>query len=182
MLPVRKTPWFTDDAEDGLNVFVPGLMVTGIIVSMVMLVSDGIRRLIPSRGKKARAVRIELRSMGRIRDLTSVGLGVAPTPPRIERVARSRVSAFVLAAAALAVAGILTVATVGAYTSPGTTLYERGWTLSFGLGLAAVPALIGILTLLSAVFRAEGPEWVRAATRHWPVGTLPHVDELHAGS
>ncbi|MGH2730497.1 MAG: hypothetical protein ACRDJI_07785 [Actinomycetota bacterium] len=157
------------------GVFVPGLMVTGILVSMIMLAADGIKRLIPARGDKARALRMEMKVRGRVSDLASVGLGVDPVPPRIDRVPRSRVSAAGFALVSLSIAGLLIVATISAYTTPGSTLYKRGWTLSIGFGAAALPAIFGLLWLASALFGDEPPEWLRKAARHWPIGTLPDL-------
>jgi hypothetical protein len=157
------------------GVFVPGLMVTGIMVSMIMLAADGIKRLMPARGEKARAVRMEMKVRGRVSDLASVGLGVDPAPPRIDRVPRSRVSSAGLALISLSIAGLLIVATISAYSSPGSTLYTRGWTLSIGLGAATLPAIFGLLWLASATFGDQPPEWLRRAARHWPIGTLPDL-------
>jgi hypothetical protein len=175
MLYSRKPSWLTEDAEDGLNVFVPGLMVTGILVSMVMLVADQVRRLFPARGQRARAVRIEMKSRGRISDLAAVGLGVTPETPRIDRVPRDRFGALGLAAIALCAAGLMAVATIGAYTTPGGTLYHRGWTLSFGFGVALIPAVLGAYWLLSAVLGRTQPEWMLRAARRWPFGGLPDL-------
>jgi hypothetical protein len=175
MLVPRRVFWVTEDEDAGLNVFVPGLMVTGILVSMIMLVADGIKRLMPARGEKARAVEMELKVRGRVTDLTSVALGNDPVPPRIDRVPRSRAASAGLALVFLSIAGLLIVATISAYTTPDTTLYERGWTLSIGFGAAALPAVFGLLWLVSVIFGDNPPEWLRRAARHWPVGTLPDL-------
>lgn len=164
-----------DSMEVLHGVFVPGLMVTGILVSMIMLVADGIKRLMPARGQRARAVAMEIKVRGRVSDLASVGLGVDPVPPRIDRVPRSRLSSAALALVAFSITGLLIVATIGAYTTPDSTLNERGWTLSIGFGAAALPAIVGLVWLASALFGSTPPEWLQRATRYWPIGTLPDL-------
>ena len=57
------------DEHSGTNVFVPGLMGAGILLSAGILVSDGVKKLLPSRGTRRR---IEV-----IRGVQSIVAGVA---------------------------------------------------------------------------------------------------------
>jgi hypothetical protein len=167
--------WLSDDADDGLHVFVPGLMVTGILVSMGMLISDGVKKVAPSRGHRARAIAIEKKVRGRIADLTSVGLGVAPAAARIDRVPRRRRKSALLAAVASAISVAIVSMTIDVYEDSMGTLDHRGWTLTAGFLIAAIPAALGIAWLAGALYKSERPEWLRRLQGMWPIGELPDL-------
>ena len=173
MLRTKRASWLSEEQTDGLNVFVPGLMAAGILMSIGMLIGDAFRKLVPAAGKKARAAQISLKSQGRVNDLSAIGLGVAPTKPHIERVPRRRLQAIALALASLWVAFFIIESTITAYTSTRGTLAGRGWTLTGGFSLAFVPLCLGLMWGLSVFYRHAQPAWLRQATQRWPIGSLP---------
>jgi hypothetical protein len=171
MFRVRRA----DKFEMGdLNVFVPGLMAAGILASMAMLIADGAKKLWPSRGHRARVIELDRRAAGRVRDLESVGLGIAPVPKRVDRIPRNSIASSAIAFASLTVALGIARATIGMYTARTGELAGRGWTLSVGLGLAAAIAIFGSVALLLALTRGRARRpWLLIAAQRWPLGQLP---------
>jgi hypothetical protein len=164
-----------DPLETGdLNVFVPGLMAAGLMMSMGMLIADASRRLWGTRGKRARTIELARRAAGRVSDLQSVGIGVAPIATKLIRIPRNAVASGALALGSFATAVAITRTTVGAYSARTGSLAHRGWTLTGGLGLAGAFALLGAIALLLALSaRYKRPAWLLAAARYWPLGQLP---------
>src|ERR687896_178713 len=150
----RNEPFETGD----LNVFVPGLMAAGILVSMAMLIADG-----------------------RVSDLESIGLGMAPVPKRIERIPRSAITSSALAFVSSTAAHGIARTTIGSYTARTGELAGRGWTLSIGLGLAGTFAIFGAVALMLALTRGRTHRpWLLIAARRWPLGQLPHPTQEEA--
>ena len=178
MFRVRRS----DNLELGdLNVFVPGLMAAGILVSMAMLIADGAKRLWPSRGRRARVIELNRRAAGRVRDLESIGLGIAPAPLRIERIPRSAIASSAIGFASLTVALGIARGAIGMYTARTGALSGRGWTLSVGLGVAGVCAIFGTVALLLALTRGRSRQpWLLVAARRWPLGQLPELKQEEA--
>jgi hypothetical protein len=172
----ERGAWLDDDGD--LQVFVPGLMATGILVSIVMLIWDGIKRFLPDLGRKQRAVTMAERTFGRVNDLASIELGDAPGRQRVGRVRRGRLASLCLAGVSwLASTGIAAV-TFEAYNATSGRLAGRGWTLSIGLGLATVLATLGAIWMLSSLLSATSqPRWLRGAHERWPIGDLPDLTE-----
>src|ERR687896_683789 len=178
MFRVRRTePFETGD----LNVFVPGLMAAGILVSMAMLIADGAKKLLLSRGHRARLIELQRHAAGRVSDLESIGLGMAPVPKRIERIPRSAITSSALAFVSLTAALGIARTTIGSYTARTGELAGRGWTLSIGLGLAGTFAIFGAVALMLALTRGRTHRpWLLIAARRWPLGQLPHPTQEEA--
>jgi hypothetical protein len=169
-----RARWLDDDGD--LQVFVPGLMATGILVSVGMFIWDGVKKFLPDIGARKRAARLNMHSAGRVNDLMSIERGLAPTPVRIQRVRRSRTSALVLAMATLVTAATAAFVTFTAFSTEGTSFYGRGWTLSMGAAVVFMFGAPGVAWLCSA-FLDDGPRWVARAQTHWPIGSLPAIEE-----
>ena len=45
MIPLLRHSTWIDDTEKGTNVFVPGIMGAGVLLSLGILISDGIARV-----------------------------------------------------------------------------------------------------------------------------------------
>ena len=174
MIPNRHSWLYEDDGD--LQVFVPGLMAGGILVSIGMLVWDAIKKLIPNTTRRARAAELHVRAVGRVNDLLSVEAGEAPRPGRVERIVRNRLAAAGLALAALAGAGTIAFMTFGAYSARTGTLAHRGWTLTGGFSVAGVATALGLVWVASAAYGHRAPAWLRRAATRWPVGALPDAD------
>lgn len=170
----RRSFWMEDDGD--LQVFVPGLMATGILVSIGMLVWDGIKRFVPDVGRRQRAARLAERSSGRVSDLISIREGEVPSITRVPRARRSRVTCFVRAGLSWVIASGIATATLEAYAGPEGPLVERGWTLSVGLGVAGSFVLAGFVWLLSGALRTTRPAWLERVEHTWPFGDLPDPD------
>lgn len=154
-------------------VFVPGLMGAGIIVSIVMLASDGLQRLFPTRGKRARAVLIATRAQARVHDLVSVRTGEPPLPAEVARVPRPGVVSLALGALALAGAAAIMVGATVVYRGHGSVLSGRGWPLGAGAALALPLGAAGLVLVLSGALGPHRPGWLERLARVEPLGALP---------
>jgi len=161
-----------------LAVFIPGLMGAGLIVSIVMLVSDGLRRLLPVRGQRARAVHIAKGAQARVHDLVSVRTGEPPLLATVSRVPRPRAVSLTLGALALTGAGAIMVGAVIVYRGHGSVWSGRGWPLGVGLALALPLGAAGLVLLLSGVLGPRRPGWLDRLARTEPLGTLPDPDTI----
>lgn len=178
MITRREPRWFEEDGD--LQVFVPGLMATGILVSVGMFVWDGVRKLFPDIGRRRQAARLTMRSAGRVNDLASIDAGEAPEPAHVARVRRTRSAALLLAISALAVGAAISVVTLAAYNSGEGTLAGRGWTLSMGFSVVAALVLSSAMWLCAALMGEQLPSWPHRAQARWPIGVLPEPTEADA--
>lgn len=163
--------------RDERGVFVPGLMGAGILLSIVMLVSDGIKKLFPVRGERARAARLRSVARGRAHDLLAVGSGRPPQPARVLHVPRSRPGSLVLGLLAGATATAVVAATEAIFHSDTGVLAERGWTLGAGYSLAGIFSVAGAVWLTSALLGKARPPWLDALASWPPLGGLPYPEE-----
>jgi hypothetical protein len=170
---IYRKRWTWLDEDDELGVFVPGLMATGILVSIGMLIWDGIRRFLPDLGRKQRAARSVGRVSGRMSDLASIEQNEPPSYVRVHRVRRSRRSALVLSACALTASAATFYIAFSAYHESEGPLAGRGWTLSTGLVAAGGFAWLCFAWLLSCLTSGPLPTWIETAHNRWPLGTLP---------
>jgi hypothetical protein len=174
-----RARWLDEDGD--LQVFVPGLMATGILVSICMLIWDGVKRFVPDLGARRRAARLRMHTTGRVNDLASIERGMPPAPMQVERVSRGRGRSLLLAIGALAAAGVSGFLTIAAYSTPGGSFSGRGWTLSMGLSLAGICAAFGTTWLCVALSDQENERaWLARARTRWPIGVLPSPDESDA--
>lgn len=159
------------------GVFVPGLMGAGILLSIVMLVSDGLKKLFPVRGERARAAKVRAAARGRAHDLLAVGSGRPPQPARIRHVPRTRSGSLVLGVLAGVTATAVVAATEAIFHSDTGVLAERGWTLGAGYSLAAIFSVAGAVWLTSALLGNARPRWLEALASWPPLGGLPYPEE-----
>jgi len=163
--------------RDERGVFVPGLMGAGILLSIVMLISDGVRRMFPVRGERARAARLRANALGRVSDLRSVARGLAPIPARIRHVPRPRLAAAVLGLLAAGTAVALVSATQSVFHADTGVLAERGWTLGAGYSAAALFGAAAAVWLASAVAGPSRSPWLDRVAAVPPLGGLPEPHE-----
>lgn len=159
------------------GVFVPGLMGAGILLSIVMLISDGLKKLFPVRGERARAARLVSSARGRAYDLMAVGRGVPPLPHRVQRIPRPRVPAFVLGVVAAGITVALISITRSIFEAKTGILADRGWTLGAGYTAAGLFAAGSAIWLLSAAFGSARPRWLEYLAGWGPLGVLPGAPE-----
>jgi len=156
--------------DTDLNVFVPGLMGAGILLSAVILISDGIKRLLPSRGERRRteiAKGVHGLVSGAAR---AAGWTVGPrSGPR--RGLRSR-NAY--AAGALTLIGASwAVYRAGESTySGGGTLEGNLWPLGFGIGFGIAFGIAGSTLVILAVAHRHLPRRAAALVAKSPLGRL----------
>ena len=173
-------------AEDGgdMNVFVPGLMGAGILISGAILVADGVRHLLPSRG-----VRRRLNVMRGVRRIVvdladAAGIEIAERN-LIHRRARSRWLYLSVAMGAVALAVIAARWGFNAFNSSGSSLEGNAMAVFYGLVVAASVGSAGLVALALA---AVGPQsrvlrWVVAHTVYGrlsgpPVGVVERAQLL----
>jgi hypothetical protein len=175
MLRPRDPGWLTED-QDGTNVFVPGLLGAGLLISMVMLVSDGLRRIDPLRAQAARERETMAHAEGRVRDLHAVVSGREAEPPRFAYEPRGRFATLIggLVAVALAVAVVWW--SIGIYHGTGSVLNDRGWTIGGGVLVALILAFPGLLLLSSGLLGTAEPEWLKRLAARPPLGRPAGLD------
>jgi hypothetical protein len=174
----RDSMW--DDDSD-LQVFVPGLMATGILVSIGMLIWDGIKRVFPDvTGKQRYATRLA-RVNGRLSDLVSIESGEAPVPSYVRRVRRARLASIAMSTACWLVVASIAYITLAIYYESDGPLAGRGWTLSIGGAIASGFVWVAVISLTSALFaRRQQPAWLDRVESHWPIGALPDIGDEHS--
>lgn len=167
--------WFEED--DDLQVFVPGLMATGILVSIGMLIWDGLKKFLPDVGRRQRAATLARRTSGRVNDLLSIGQGESPSFTKVERVRRARGPALLLASAAAVLAATISLLTIAAYQAEQGTLAGRGWTLTAGMSVAGAFGALATAWLFAALGNDPLPAWAERSQGCWPIGALPQPSE-----
>jgi len=116
-----------------LAVFFPSLMGVGILVSGALLLSDGIRHLLPNRGRHRRH-RIVVGTYGVVLGAARAAGHRVPPPWYLERDYRRR-STYALATVVCAIAGSLAVrAGWAAYNDPLGLFYRSPWASGTGPG------------------------------------------------
>ncbi|MBI2238865.1 MAG: hypothetical protein HYU54_10140 [Actinobacteria bacterium] len=161
--------------EPMLAVFVPGLMGAGILVSGGILLTDGIRKLMPNRGVRrqvvvARGVRGVVAGVARAAGL-EVGEG-----DLFQRDLRWRWAYLALGLALIGVAAVIIRAGVAAFVHHGT-LHGNPWSIGLGLGLG-IPSLLagGLALTITARYRRSPGSLLRLVHRTW-LGRLRPLPE-----
>lgn len=142
----RAESGWADDAGD-LNVFVPGLMGAGILISGVILISDGVRHLLPSRGVRRRINVV--RGVRRIVVDLAEAAGIEIAERNLVR--RERRSPWLYLAGALFSLPLATLAArwgFNAYSSTGSSLEGNGIAIVYGLVAAGALAAFGLVSLV----------------------------------
>lgn len=156
---------------DGLGVFVPGLMGAGILLSAAILVSDGVRKLLPSRG-----VRRRLNVVHGVRRIVvdmaeAAGMEIEERN-LVRRVRRSPWLYLAVTILVLPVAFVVGRWGFNAYNSVGSSLEGNAMAIVYGLFAAAVLLAIGLVTALLTVPRLPAPGPVLWLLRHTALGRL----------
>lgn len=152
-------------------------MGAGILLSIVMLLSDAVRRVFPVRGERARAARARMVARGRAHDLLAVGSGRPPRPARVRHVPRSRTGSLLLGVFAGVTTATVVAATEAVFNAQAGLLAERGWTLGAGYSLAAIFGAAGTVWLMSALLGEARPRWLERLASWPPLGGLPYPEE-----
>jgi hypothetical protein len=169
MLRPRRPGWLTED-QDGTNVFIPGLMGAGLLVSVGMLLADGVRRLDPLRTRAARERAILAYAEGRVRDLHAVAIGTTPVPPRLAYAPRSRAARLTTGGIALGLATAAVWWSIAMYHSTGSVLSDRAWTVGAGVLVGLALALPGLVLLASGALGRAAPGWLTHLAGRPPLG------------
>lgn len=148
--PLRRDLTVTDDAP-GLNVFVPGLMGAGILLSAGILVSDGIKKLFPNSGTRRR---IDVnRGVQRIVADVAAAAGVAINEDNISRRKLRSVAWYTFGAAASAVVAFVSVARgIEAYATDGL-FEENAIAIVFGSVAGVIATAFAVVFVLLALVR-----------------------------
>lgn len=162
------TPRLRED--EPLHVFVPGVMGAGIILSVIILVAEGIRKTFPSHG-----VRREVEVARGVQGVVAGAARAAGYPPGKwigpRRVLRSRVFYAILSIGCTMAATLLINGGVAAYTST-EGLAGNPWPLGWGIGLGTGFALVALGSLIVAVVHRRLPRAIRHLVADTPVGRL----------
>lgn len=162
-----------------LAVFFPALMGVGILVSGAVLLSDYVRRLLPSRGRH-RLHHITVGAYGVVVSAAEAA-GVAVTIPDL--VARERRPRWVYAAASLGslLAALLVItATMAAHGDVRGLFYRSAWMVAIAIGVGGALIVAAAVLAAIAVLYHRLPRPLAALVRRTPVGRLyiPHrLDE-----
>jgi hypothetical protein len=174
-------PWprrHLSDDGDGLNVLVPGLMGIGFLISLLVLVSDGIARILPH-GQRRRAAMLERTARGRASDVSSIRSGVAPRPGEVNRQLRSRPISFALGLVAATIAYAIVAS--GVYIAENHVGVDRQvWVVVWALVLATPLFVVAFFWLAAAATGSRAPAWLRWAHVYWPVGRYRDYERARA--
>jgi len=154
-----------------LAVFFPSLMGIGIIVSGALLLSDQIRRLFPSSGRRRRH-RIVVGTYGAIGNAVQAA-GYRLDPPWfVNRGRRGRI-AYAGTAAAM---GVLAMVSIWSghrlFDDPLGVFYRSPWAIGIGYGAAAALLLIAALYAAVAVAYRTPPRPLRYLIRETALGRI----------
>jgi hypothetical protein len=139
-----------------LTVFVPSLMGIGIIVSAALLISDGIRRLIPRRRLEHRH-RVAVGTFVVVeRAARAAGRALEP-PSFLQRGLRSRAGYLVLGATLVAVGSAAIGIGISAYRDPLGVFFASPWALGLGWGIGSLAMLSGLVAFVLAVVHRQLP-------------------------
>lgn len=161
--------------EPALGVFVPGLMGAGILVSGVILITDGVRKLTPNRGVRrevvvAQGVRAVVAGVAR-----AAGFDVREGE-LFQRDLRSRSVYLSIGLALAGVAAAIIRAGVAAFVHEGT-LHGNPWSIALGLGLGTPLLLVAGLAMAVAAWHRRSPaSLLRLVRRTW-LGRLRPLPE-----
>jgi hypothetical protein len=139
------------DDQAGLNVFVPGLMGAGILLSAGILVSDGIKKLFPNSGAR-RSIEVT-RGVQRIVADTAAAAGIAIEERNISRRRLRSVGFYAVGAVVLVLLAVVSVSLgIVAYGDDGV-LEENAIAIVFGSVVGAIAAGLAISFALLAFVR-----------------------------
>ncbi len=147
----RRADHSIADDQVGLNVFVPGLMGAGILLSAGILVSDGIKKLFPNSGAR-RSIEVT-RGVQRIVADTAAAAGIAIEERNISRRRLRSVGFYAVGAIGLVALAIASVSLgIVAYGDDGV-LEENAIAIVFGSVAGAIAAGFAISFAMLAVVR-----------------------------
>jgi len=170
MIPLpRHTTWI-DDTEKGTNVFVPGIMGAGVLLSLGILISDGIARVRGTKGQRRERDLIA----GYIADdvLSSIHLTHTTDPARGLRKKRT----YLIAGVFFAVIGIYGLAgSFWNYINLVDDGYVEDIAWVWAISLIAVVGLlsIGLLLTYFGLRYPDLPPWARRFLARTPIGVAP---------
>jgi hypothetical protein len=147
----RRADHSIADDQTGLNVFVPGLMGAGILLSAAILVSDGIKKLFPNSGAR-RSIEVT-RGVQRIVADAAAAAGIAIEERNISRRRLRSIGFYAVGAVVLVLLAVASV-TLGiiAYGDDGM-LEENAIAIVFGSAVGAIAAGLAISFALLALVR-----------------------------
>jgi len=172
MLTSRPSPhdseWIDEDA---LGVFVPGLMGAGILLSAGILVSDGIRKLFPSRGVRRRINVV--RGVRRIVVDMAEAAGITIEEHNlVRRERRSRWLYALVSLLALPAAYFVARWGFNAFSSVGSSLEGNAMAVLYGTVMAVALAGVGLVAVVLVLSGATPPRRVDWLVAHTAVGRL----------
>ncbi len=161
--------------EPMLAVFVPGLMGAGILVSGGILLSDGIRKLMPNRGVRRQVV-VAQGVRGVVAGVARAAGFEVREADLFQRDLRSRWAYLALGLVLVGVATVIIRAGVAAFVHHGT-LHENPWSIGLGLGFG-IPVLLagGLALAITAGYRRSPGSLLRLVRRTW-LGRLRPLPE-----
>ena len=137
------------------QVFLPGLMGLGVIVSGLVLVADAFRRLFPSRGLRRKS-QVAHRMYGVTAAAARAAGRELPEPELLRREPRPAWVYWATAAAGAALAMLFVRTGFHVFQEPGR-LYANNWTIGLGIVAGLVPAIIAGLAFAVAVAGRDRP-------------------------
>jgi hypothetical protein len=152
--------------DEAANVFVPGLMGAGILLSGAILISDGVRRLLPSQG-----VRRRLNVVHGVRriivDLAEAAGMEIEERNLIRRERRTSWLYLLMSAVTFPLAFLVGRWGINAFSSTGSSLEGNAMAIYYGMFAATVLGAVGLVGLTLLVPRLNPPRpvaWLIART------------------
>jgi hypothetical protein len=170
MIPLPRHSTWIDDTEKGTNVFVPGIMGVGVLLSLGILISDGIARVRGTKGKRRERDLIA----GYIADdvLSSIHVTHTTDPARGLR----KRTTYLAAGAVFTGVGIYGLfGSFWNYINP----VDDGWVedvaWAWAVSMVAVVGLvsIGLLLIYFGMRHPDLPPWARRFLSRTPIGIAP---------
>ncbi len=154
-----------------LAVFVPGLMGAGILLSAGILVTDGIRRLLPNRGARRKVVQAS--AVHTVVERAAVAAGIPIPEHRIERRRPRSRWLYLIVGVVFVLSGILAIRLgLNTYADPRATLHENPWSIVLGDVSGALLFVGAAVAIVLAGLGHRPPRLIARLISATPVGRL----------
>jgi len=152
-------------------VFFPSLMGVGILISGALLISDWVRRLLPS-GALRRRHNVIVGTYGAIADAVDAAGYHLKEPWFLKRGLRRRRSYFAASAGLILLGAGAIWAGVEFYTDSRGLFYQSPWAIGIGYGIGAALVLLAVLCLVIGIAYRSAPAFIMWLISETPLGML----------
>ena len=161
-----------DDAgdQDARGVFVPSMMGVGILVSLAILVADGLRALMPAAAESRARARRRRRAVGLVAPLAEAAGVPAPTISAVRRRLRPRWAYLGLFVAGVSLSLYVAIGSTENFRREGGYLEGVVWVEVLAIASSLLFLAVGLVGLAIARRYPLVPHWARPIVDHTPLG------------